>query len=245
MRTAIPIVLAAILVGGCAPHAAFQPERIPVQDNALAVKGWTDQDNFRVELRLDRKDKDVSLHSVSLLEPDGTKHRPAQWSDKTPKPPRIGVGLGVGIPIGGGGDSSSCHGGGSSSGSGLAVGPGISVPLTGSGDRKVTAIDAAWPIAERTTPVTSCTLEVTLICVRDDSISLTTVPLAMAFAQPDQQVQQAAAVPCTTATAASQPAEPGADQPDDTTTGKEKAKALVREINFTLKSPPTTRTLTT
>ena len=48
-------------------------------------------------------DKNMSLHSVSVVAPDGTRADPADWRDKTPEPPRLSVGFGVGLG-GSGGD---------------------------------------------------------------------------------------------------------------------------------------------
>lgn len=96
MRSIGLLILAGMLGSGCAPHASFKPETIEVKKHSLVIKGWTQKDQFCIELELKPGNKVTSLHSVALVTPDGKKLDPASWDDRTREPPRISVGFGVG-----------------------------------------------------------------------------------------------------------------------------------------------------
>ena len=219
MRWTGLLVLVGMLGSGCAPQASFKPETIEVKKHSLVIKGWTHKDQFCIELKLKPGNKMTSLHGVALVTPDGKKLDPASWDDRTPEPPRFSVGFGVG-GIGGGGRHGE-HGGRSRGGAGMGMGVGF--PLGGRRGNKVTAIKACWKLAKSVGPITDCTLEVSLVSVVIKKAEITTVPLAMAL-HPEEK--------------------PKEGEPTDKPTKDKPAKDIVREIDFTQKGPPTTKSQT-
>ncbi len=225
------LVLMGTLGAGCTPQASFEPETIDVDGHALVIKGWTSDGRFCIELKLDASDKDTSLYTAEMVTPDGGRIEPANWSDETPEPPKMSIGFGMGMggrssrsSSGGGGGDCEEEGGGrhrsggreSGSGGGIFSGLGLGVPLGGKADR-ITAVKACWDLAGVNSPITDCTLEVSLVSYVMKKAEVTTVALAMSHPQQED------------------------DSPKDT--DDESAKDLVREIDFTAKAPPERKAL--
>jgi hypothetical protein len=200
----------------------------------VRVKGWLRGDDLYVEVRFEPRAKGLSLHSLALVTPAGEAHAPDSWRDQTPKGAPISVGVGMGIPLGGGGHHGA-HGGG------LALGPGVSVPLSRGGGEAVTAGEARWNVAakNRALPVTACTLRIKLISVQRDFAHVTTLPLTMTVHQDAKSDRPSATLgaPAPTTQPAATP--PKDERPPDS--AEKAARGLVREIDFTLKAPPTTK----
>ena len=236
----LSVALAISWAAGCAPYAAFQPETFQLAQGKLRVKGWLQGDRFGLLVRLAPEHRNVSLHSIALVSADGTSRSPTTWTDKTPRKPPMRVGVGVGIPLGGGhGHHPAAHGGHVEGGRGFSLVPGVGIPLNPDReDRAVTAVEASWQIAadSSTAPVTGCTVEIKLVSVQKDRIDVTTVPLAMTFHEDERQPGSSVPTPATA---------PAADdrQKDQTDQSKESARKLVREIDFTLKAPPKTKSM--
>jgi hypothetical protein len=222
MRRVIALsLLVSLAPVGCVPQAHFRQETIQVAPNQIRLKGWTEKGRLCVELELRPGDETFSLHSVHLVDARGTKTAPSEWKDTTPQAPDLRVGFGVGFPIGGGhGDHHPAPHGDEGGGTRVVPGTGVSFPLSGGGkDGRTTAVRACWDLTETTRNVTACTLEVNLASSRRDRIEVTTVILAMAHPEDDDSPEH----------------QPREDEPT--------ARDLVREIDFTLKSPPETRVL--
>ena len=212
-----------LLAAGCNPYASFQPETLEIGQDKLTIKGWTHGDRFCAEIRLDSPQQALYLHNVNLIAPGGQKHAPDKWEDKTPKPPTVGLSIGMGFGLGGGGHTDP-HTGRTEGGSGTSIVPAVGVPLKlGKDSKGITAIKACWKVSKdkSTSPVTDCTLEVNLSSIQPDKIEVTTVSLAMAVHEDEED------------TSAEQEKDP------------QSAKDIVREIDFTLKGPPKTKTLAT
>jgi hypothetical protein len=210
-----------MLSSGCAVQASFEPETIEVNGHTLVIKGWTEKGEFCIELSLRPGDEATSLHSVSLVTADGQGLDPGRWEDKTPEPPRMSVGFGVGF--GGRRERHGYHEGpydGRSGRRGSTItGTGVSFPLGGRKGDRVTAIEACWKLTDAVTPIARCTLEVRLVSVVIKKAEVTTVPLAMVFHVDDEDDDA-----------------PGDEEKDD-----KSAKELVREVDFTMKGPPKTK----
>ncbi len=103
----LALSFAAVLVlSGCSVVDSFKPEVIRIDDGEVTIKGWIDAKKslFCVNIQLKKHAETVTLHSLNLVRPDGTKSSPDEWKDQTPRksPPRLSLGFGVGL--GGGGD---------------------------------------------------------------------------------------------------------------------------------------------
>ena len=223
MRTTCLLALVGMLGSGCAAHASFKPETIDVNGHTLVIKGWTGAGEFCIELRLKSEDKKTSLYAVSVVTPDGRRLDPATWRDETPEPPRIGLGFGLGLGgIGRGGHHGGDHGG--RAGWGVVPGVGTGVPLGGGKDGRITAVKACWKLADVATPITDCTLDVSVVSYVLKKAEVTTAPLAMTLAAaPEPETQPSA--------------------PKDAGDDEKSVKDLVREIDFTAKGPPEKRDL--
>lgn len=229
-----PIVGLILLAAGCNPYASFQPETVEIGDNKLIIKGWIQGERFCAEIRLDSKQTGLVLHSVNLISADGQKHSPDKWEDKTPKARTVPVSFGLGFGFGGGGHSRGRgyedreyggRGAGADDGGGTTIMPKVGFPLKlGKDPEGVSAVQACWKVSKDagTSPVTGCTLEVNLASVQKDKIEVTTVTLAMAVHEDEDDEKT--------------PAKPDAQQ---------SAKDIISEIDFTLKGPPKTKTLAT
>ena len=256
-RTAIPAlsVAWAMLWGtGCAPHDKFEAETFRLAQGELQTKGWLQGDRLGVLVQLKPGGRNISLHSIALVSADGESRSPTTWTDKTPEQPTLGLGLGVGIPLGGGHgkdhgrrvegpveDDRGGQGRPGGGGGGFRLLPGMVVPLNPARkDRAITAVEASWRLAAdgaaEPEPLAGCTMEVKLVAVREKRIDMTTVPLAMACRDDRREEGPSVPVP-TTAPAAGERKEDRPDQPEKS------ARDLVREIDFTLKAPPKTKSM--
>jgi len=221
----IVLIVAVALAGGCSPQAAFKPETFRVGASEITIKGWTKDGQLCVEIELFGDDKAVSLHSVALVNAADEKLAPHRTVNKTPKAPKMSVGAAMGIPVGHGRHYAQ-HGG--RGGWGPTIAPGAGIPPGGDGNSgRVTAVEACWILLEGYLPVTACALEVNLLAVRQDRIDLTTIPLTLTAVSAKDGGEHSTPPPAD---------EEPKDDDDD-------AKKLVQEIDFTLKAPPTTRTL--
>jgi len=205
---------------------SFEPEVFPIDGGEIAVKGWDESEKCKlaVNVRLKRSSQNLTLHSLNLVRPDGTKLPPDSWEDKTPRssPPRISFGVGLGLG-GAGGDSVHHAHGASESGTRTLLVPGFSVPLKKEDSKgTVTNVTACWKTKGtlKGEDLSRCDLEVNLARIERDEIALTTVVLGMGYHEDEEEEQD----------------EPSEDD-------KEAAKQLIREIDFTQKGPPRTRAL--
>ena len=235
-------VVGLIVVGGCAQKLKLEPETIHVDQNRrLTIEGSVEKGTFCAKLGLETDESDVALHSVNLIGPGGEKLPPDSWHDKTPKKVSPKFSVGMGMPLGGGSsdrsdDREDCHGeddSESSNGGGMRVLPGVSFPLSadGDGDRTVTAVKACWnvPLGEAGSDTIDYFLEVNLAVVRPEKIEITTVPMTLTYHEDEPS------------------------ESDDTTEQKPASEPesesdiseMIREIDFTLKAPPTTKTIET
>lgn len=234
MRRCGPAVcVLVVLLAGCATRPELQPEVFASDSGQITIEGWTEKDEFHVALELKTDDEATTLHSLQLVDRDGEKHAPTRWSDKTPKPPKVSVGIGLGF--GGRGDHGHHAAERRSGGFG---GVGLSFPLTGSGrGKKVTAVEACWRLTEGTEHLEKCTLEVNLASVRADKIEVTTFPLAMA---PCRETREEEGEP----SGEEIDLVPTAPPPErEESEEAEEGEDLIREIDFTLKRPPTKKVI--
>jgi hypothetical protein len=254
-RTAILGLSAAwaiLCATGCAPQDKFQSETFRLAQGDLQTKGWLRGDRLGVLVRLQPRGRNISLHSIALVSADGESRSPTTWTDKTPEQPTLGLGLGVGIPLGGGHGKEPGHrveepveggrggqGRVGGDGGGFRLLPGMVVPLNPARkDRAITAVEASWQLAAdgAAEALAGCTMEVKLVEVREKRIDMTTVPLAMTCRDDEPEEGTAAPVP-TTAPAVDERKEDRPAQPETS------ARDLVREIDFTLKAPPRTKSM--
>jgi hypothetical protein len=253
-RTAIlglSVAWAVLCVSGCAPQDKFQSETFHLAQGELQTRGWLRGDRLGVLVQLRPRGRDISLHSIALVTADGESRSPTTWTDKTPEQPALNLGLGVGIPLGGGHGKDHGHRveepveggpggqGRAGGGGGFRLLPGMVVPLNPSRkDRAITAVEASWELTGEAPAevLAGCTMEVKLVAVREKRIDMTTVPLAMTCR--DDEPEEGAAVPVPTTAPA------GGERKEDRPAEPEKsARDLVREIDFTLKAPPRTKSM--
>lgn len=214
--------VSAIMLSGCSVVDSFKPEVIRIDDGEITIKGWIDAKKslFCIKIELKKQAETVTLHSLNVVRPDGTKAAPHEWKDQTPRkaPPRLSLGFGVGL-----GGLGGHHGEGFDHGPehGTVLKPGFSVPLQREkSNRSVTKVAACWKIeALKSNDVSQCNLEVNLSRISQDKISLTTLTLAMTHHEDEKKT-----VP----------------PPED---NKQTAKDLIGEIDFTQKGPVKTKHL--
>ncbi len=232
------------ILSGCSPIDSFKPETIRIIDGDITIKGWIDgkKSEFCVKIELKRHHDNVSLHSLNLVRPDGTKLDPHNWKDQTPRRAAPRVSLGFGIPIGGGGGH---HGEGGGHGRGGVLTPGFSVPLgkDGSG-ASITKVTACWPLAVlKGGDIAKCDMEVNLSRMSRARITIVTLTMAMAH-HPDEEKDETktpATQPATTPVTV--PVTAPATQPTEKKDDTQSVKDLISEIDFTQKGPVKTRSL--
>jgi len=187
-RELVGFVFFLTAVSGCSVVDSFQPEVVRIEGGEISIKGWVDleKSRFCADIRLKPDAKNVTLHSLNLVLPDGTKLAPDSWKDQTPKPSSTGVSFGFGF--GGGGRRGRHHpddyddGGGG--GGRSMITPGVSIPLNKKDStRSVTRGRACWTVDDRLggADITKCDLEVNLARVEREEITLTTLLLAMGY----------------------------------------------------------------
>ena len=235
----IAAIASAALTSGCSPIDSFKSETIRINDGDITIKGWIDQkkSEFCVKIELKRHHDNVSLHSLNVVRPDGTKLDPHHWKDQTPRRAAPRVSLGFGIPIGGGGGEPHGEGGGHGGGRGGILTPGFSVPL-GKDDSgtSITKVTACWPLAVlKGRDISECDMEVNLSRMSLAKISIVTLTMAMAHHQDEEKT--GAELPAT------QPATTPATQPAENEDDTQSVKDLISEIDFTQKGPVKTRSL--
>ncbi|MBT3200033.1 MAG: hypothetical protein HN350_08950 [Phycisphaerales bacterium] len=219
---------------GCSPIDSFKPEVIRIDEGEITIKGWVDEKKSRFCIKIELKDQreTVSLHSLNVVRPDGTKAAPHDWKDQTPRsaPPRVSLGFGIGL--GGRSGGSRHHGEGHHSGGGLGtvLTPGVSFPLQKEKSTKsITKVTACWTLRSlKSDDVSKCDMEINLASMSRDKITITTVTLAMAHHEDKDDEPKVATAP---------PPKEEKKQENQT------AKDLISEIDFTQKGPVKTKSL--
>lgn len=224
------LIFFAAVVSGCSVVDSFQPEVVEIEAGEISIKGWVNlkKSRFCVEIHLKPDAKSVTLHSLNLVLPDGSKLAPDSWKDQTPEPSQTGFSFGFGFSSGGGrhdeyGDREGDHDDGHRGGRRSTMGMGAMIPLGKKGSaRTVTQGRACWMLNDRLgeAAVTKCDLEVNLARTEREEITLTTLLLSMVY-----HSEKA----------------PKEEKPPEEK--KKTAKDLIREIDFTQKQPVKTRSL--
>jgi len=216
------------ILSGCSVVDSFKPEVVRIDDGEVTIKGWLDAKKsvFCVNIQLKKQAETVTLHSLNLVRPDGTKSAPDEWKDQTPRksPPRLSMGFGFGL---GGGGRDVHHPDGLSDGGGsrTVLRPGFSVPLQKEKSTKsVTRVTACWKteaLKAANIDAPQCDLEVNLARMDRDKISLTTLVLAMVYHEDEKKTAP----------------------PPEKDKDKQTTKDLIREIDFTQKGPVKSKSL--
>ena len=219
-RGTLLVALSVTFASGCSVVDSFEPEVFQIDGGEITTKGWTEveKSEFKVNVALKPGAGNLTLHSLNLVCPDGKKLPPDSWKDKTPRSaaPRLSFGMGFGLGGGGGHHPDADSGGGSRT----MLTPGVSVPLAKENSKgTVTNVSACWKTPEDL-DLSQCDLEVNLARTQRDEITLTTLVLEMGYHEDEKKEDD--------------------ESPED---DKETAKDLIREIDFTQKGPPKTRSL--